>query len=70
MAQVIVYSHFVYGTFDAPNISFLKMMLSERVPAFRPCFENLDIFINGNNVFTHNTPLFEGDVVRIVQKEI
>lgn len=70
MAKVIVYSYFVYGTFEAPNVTFLKMLLNERVPLFPLDIGNFDIFVNGNNVFTHNTPLFEGDVVRIVQKEI
>ena len=69
MANVTIYAYFIYGIIDVPDISFLKMMVSERCLAFQPIFEHFDIYVNGYEVFGHNTPLFEGDVVRIVQKE-
>lgn len=55
---------------DVKDIESLKKKVLEKDLHNNIRFEYCDIFINDKNVYEHNTPLVDGDVVKAIPKPI
>jgi len=71
MAKVTFFSDVLRDDFSGvKDIESLKKKVLEISLHNSIKFEHLDILVNDKNVYEHNTPLFDGDVVKAIPKPI
>lgn len=72
MARVTLVSDLYTDEFE--DVKNIEMVIERFMQYIVPIYGELDfkhfftIILNNNKVYEHNTPLFDGDVVKIIQR--
>jgi len=71
MAKVTFFSDVLREDFSGvKDVESLKKKVLETSLHNNIKFEHLDILVNNKKVYGHNTPLFDGDVIKAIPKPI